>query len=80
MDEKYGILVAVEALRYAMLREGLETDGLVIVLPDRAYDHTISGMVGRYGDQMVYAQTPPEMGARLMGVRLLPASLVDIAG
>jgi len=70
-DQKFGIFAAVQALRYAMLREGLSADGLTIILPEKEYDATADLLVRHFGGQMVYGQTPAQPGFLLMGVRIV---------
>lgn len=77
-DRKFGLLAAVRALRYAMSREGLTTEGLAIVLPDDAFRHSESLLVRDLSAYFALQQPVAEPGMKLLGVRILPASDVAI--
>jgi len=79
-DSRYSLLAAANALRYAMLQANLPTEGLQIVLPDDAYDHELRELDLRHRGFTVQDATLGGPGFMLMGVRILPASAVSVAG
>lgn len=78
--DKFGILGAVQALLYAMLREELPVDGLSIILPDAAYDAVRYDLERRWQGYMVATGHGPQPGIRFQGVLILPSSDVTVAG
>lgn len=72
MSEPPAILKAVRELRYAMMREGRNVDGLAITLPWESYNGVVDQLMHFYAP-FVYCTSDPSDSSDnflLMGVRI----------